>query len=69
MAYSIISKCPYCLGKPIVDLEARITGFIHLINCPVMLELRGEGTDEYRRSRPVFDDMCADLDCGFRLER
>jgi hypothetical protein len=42
------SKCPYCGGRVVVDLEACVTGFIHLVNCPIMLELRGEGTDEYR---------------------
>jgi len=34
--------CPHCGGAATVDLNGTVTGFIHRVNCPVMVQLREE---------------------------
>ena len=35
-------KCPLCGGRAIVNMDGLVVGYFHLVNCEVMLKLRGE---------------------------
>lgn len=37
-----INVCTECGGKPVLAMDSKLMGYIHEINCPVMLKWRGE---------------------------